>query len=155
MPSVNRIKDYWGHFSTSLSLSSIRAQFSHFITRSGLCLVCLSDKACAGCAASRSNKHGWATILMSKSKQIQKPLQGFIVTLLLVYMQRHYQIHLIYLMYIAFFVHTMKANGLQFGSQISSKFLFMFHRIKNQTGLEPHKGEKMTIFILGGEFLSQ
>lgn len=153
MPSVNRIKDYWGHFSTSLSLSSIRAQFSHFITRSGLCLVCLSDKACAGCAASRSNKHGWATILMSKSKQIQKPLQGFIVTLLLVYMQRHYQIHLIYLMYLHFL--SIQWKPMEFGSQISSKFLFMFHRIKNQTGLEPHKGEKMTIFILGGEFLSQ
>ncbi len=42
-----------------------------------------------------------------------------------------------------------------FGSQISSKFLLMFHKIKCQAGLEPHKGEKITILILGGAFLSQ
>ncbi len=71
-------------------------------------------------------------------------------------MQGHYQIHLIYLMYLLFCPYNESQwTPMVFGSQISSKFLLMFHKIKCQTGLEPHKGEKITILILGGAFLSQ
>ncbi len=97
MPSVNRIKD-WGYFSTRLSLSSIRAKFSYFITRSGLCL---------------------SVLLQGQTSMAEQPVSSWVNQRLKKKnsMQGHYQIHLIYLMYLLFLSiqwKPMDSNGVWF-----------------------------------------
>lgn len=88
-------------------------------------------------------------ILRSKSKHFQKPLQG--LSHCYSYTCKDIIKYISFISCTCFFCpyNESQWTPMVFGSQISSQFLFMFHRRKSQTGLEPHKGEKMTIFIFG------